>query len=263
MLSLSADRTPTTTPELIEALQRGLQAQGLTPKKLEVTGDAFPALKDLRLDLSDAQLTRDFRPIRPQGENAATATFERVEILGQPVHFEGTPLDLHLHAQGATAGLYLQHGTGCVALENAASGQLALEISVVALEAALHRLAVEFGAKQGIEIKQTKLSFTQESASAVSFRIDVTAKVFIMSASIALTGKLEIDDTLNAHVFGLLLDGDAMIQKLVGGFAKPYIDRLEGRTISLASFTPAGLKVQGVELNAGPQLKLRATFAAA
>ena len=262
MLSLSTDRTPTTTPELIEALQHGLKAQGITPKAVEAIGDAFPALSTLRLDLSDARLTRDCRPVKPQGEKLATATVERVEILGQPLYFEGTPLSLHLQAQGATAGLYLQNGSGCLVLENAAAGELTLEVPVAALEAALHRLAVEGGAKQGIEIKQTKVSFTQESAGAVSFRVEVTAKIFVMSATLALTGRLDLDQELNARISGLSLDGDAMIQKLAGGFAKPHLDRLEGRTISLASFTPAGMKVRSVELNADPQLKLQAVFGA-
>lgn len=263
MLSLSADRPPTTIAELIEALQRGLQAQGITPKHIEVSGDSFPALKELRIDLSETHLSRSFRPTRPQGEKTSPATFESVEILGRPIQFEGTPLNLHVAVQGATAGLYLQDGTGCLALENATSGELTLDSGVAALEAALHRLAVEGGAKQGIDIKQTKISFTQEAAGVVSFRVDVTAKVFIMSASVALNGKLEVDEQLDARVSGLAITGDAMIEKIVSGFAKPHLDRWEGRTISLASFTPAGLKARSVELTAGSQLELRAKFVAA
>jgi len=75
-------------------------------------------------------------------------------------------------------------------------------------------------------------------------------------------GRLDLDASLNARVSALSLDGDSMVLKLVGGFAKPHLDRLEGRTISLASFTPAGMKVREIELSAGPQLKLRAVFGA-
>jgi len=262
MLPLSADRAPANAQELTEALQRGLQAQGLTPRAVEAAGSAYPSLSELRLDLSDSALTHEFRPKKAQGEKVASLQVARVEILGQPIFFERTPLTLQLQAQSATAGLYLEDGNGCLTLESAVSGELLLEVGVEALEAALHRLAVEAAAKQGVEVKQTKVSFTQESPGAVSFRVEVKAKVFIMSAALALTGRLDLDASLNARVSALSLDGDSMVLKLVGGFAKPHLDRLEGRTISLASFTPAGMKVREIELSAGPQLKLRAVFGA-
>jgi hypothetical protein len=97
----------------------------------------------------------------------------------------------------------------------------------------------------------------------VSFRAEVTAKVFVMTAALALTGRIAIDDALNAKISDLKLDGDGMILKLAGSFAKPHLDRLEGRVFPLLAFAPGGLNLRNVEITAGERLRVHAVFGAA
>ncbi len=154
-------------------------------------------------------------------------------------------------------------GRGWLEPVSATSGNVSVEATREALESFLHSFAVGAAKKQGFEVKKTRLDCTQEGPRAVSFRAEGTAKVFVMSASLALTGKLAIDDELNAKLSNLALDGDGMILKLAGSYAKPHLDKLEGRAFPLMAFTAGGLRLHDVELTAGNSLRVQAKFGAA
>lgn len=263
MLPLFAQATPTTIPEFTEALTCGLQQHGVTPRRIEGQGAAFPDFDLLRVDLTESQMTRELRPPPVSATTGDVVGIAHFELLGAPLYFEKAPLELHLIAEGVKARLTMNDGRGCLVPESAAAGNVSVQIARAALEALLHSIAVEVAAKQGFEVRKTRLSLTQDGPLAVSFRAEVTAKVFVMSAMLALTGRLMIDDELNARISGLALGGDGMILKLAGGYARPYLDRWEGRVFPLLAFTFGGLKLRNVELTAGDNVLVRAQFASA
>lgn len=263
MLPLSADHPPANAAELAEALTRGLQEQGVTARQIEGRGASLAEIEMLRLDLTDAHLTRDLRPAPAAGSHGAAAQIAQLEIIGAPLYFESTPLELRLTAERCEARLETAAGRGTFAIARAGAGALSMQIAHAALEALLHSIAREAAAKQGVEVRQTKIRFTQEGPRAVSFRAEVVAKVFIMTPKLALTGRFEIDDGLKARLSNLALDGDAIILSLASGFARPHLERLEGRTFPLLAFSPAGLKVQELEFTASDPLQIRARFGAA
>ncbi len=263
MLPLSAEATPTTPTELTEALRRGLQEQGLNPQAIDARGDALSGVETLRIDLTGTQFTRAFRSPRAEAAGNNAVEIAQFDLLGAPVYFEKAPLEVRLTAAGVKAGMDVMDGHGALVLKSATSGTVSVEASREALETFLNSLAVEAAAKQGFEVRKTRLTFTQESPRAVAFRAEVTAKVFVMTAALALTGRLVIDDELNARISNLALDGDGMILKLAGSFAKPHLDRIEGRVFPLLAFTPGGLRLRDVELTAGERLLVRAQFGTA
>lgn len=260
MLPLAADTTPTSVPELTEAIRRGLQKHGVEPRSIDASGDNLSAIQSLRIDLSGAALNRDIRPPKTGG-GGTPVEIAQFDLLGAPVHFEKAPIELRLTAAGAKAEFAIADGQGTLELKSAASGNVSVTIARQALEALLHSFAVEAAARQGFEVRKTTLNFTQEGPRTVTFRAEVTAKVFVMSASLALTGRLAVDDALNARLSNLALDGDGMILKLAGSFAKPHLDRLEGREFALMTFAPAGLRLRDVQMTAGEALHIRAEFA--
>ncbi len=263
MLPLLAESIPTNASALTEALTRGLQERGVTPRKVEVEGATFPQVETLCIDLSGAQLTREIRFPDAAGTSGNPLEIARLELIGAPVFFEKAPVEVRLVAERVVSHLEMNAGSGCLVLESAAAGTVFVEATRGALEALLHTIAVEAAAKQGLEVKKTKLTFTQEGPRTVAFRAEVTAKVFVMSASLALTGRLNIDDAMNARISDLSLDGDGMILKLASGYARPHLDRLEGRVFPLLAFTAGGLRLRNLELTAGDTLKVRAELGAA
>jgi len=263
MLPLSAESTPTTPAELTEALRRGFKDLGLEPRQLDLQGETLLQIPSLRIDLSESRLTREFRSPNLDAGSDQDVNIDQFDLLGAPLYFEGAPAELRLSASGVKAGMQVTDGHGWLVPVSAASGHVSVEATREALESFLHSFAVVTAKKQGFEVKKTRLDFTQEGPRAVSFRAEVTAKVFVMSASLALTGKLAIDDDLNAKLSNLALDGDGMILKLAGSYAKPHLDKLEGRAFPLMAFTAGGLRLHDVELTAGNSLRVQAKFGAA
>ncbi len=257
MLPLSADKNATGAEEFSEALSRGLLAHGITPRSVQATGD-FPKLTSLTIDLAEAQLTRDLRPPTTAGQIVSTVEIDRFELTGVPIYFEKTALELRVAAEKVTSHSVGDPGAGALVLDSAGTGTVSIKVAKAALETLLQSLASAAAAKQGLEVRQTTLTLTQEGPRAVSFRADVTAKIFVMSATLSLSGRIEIDGELNARFVGLALGGDAMVTKLAGGYVRPYLDRLEGRVFPLLSFSLGGLKLQDVEFIVGPEIEVRA-----
>ncbi len=259
MLPLAAEKFPATPDELAAALTAGLAARALAAE-VEVKGPALEALGTLRVGLTGVRFTRGFRVATTPAEDATTVRAERVEIVGAPLDFEGTPLTVRVEAEGAEFHFVGTPADGALAMANAARGSIALTVGHAALEALLHQLAKSAAEKQGLEVKKTTLELTARGPRALAFRCAVTAKMFVMSADLALSGELAVDGQLNARVSGLTLGGDAMITKLAAGFIRPHLDKLEGRVFPLLALAPAGLPLRDVEIATHDGLEIRAKF---
>ena len=260
MLPLAAENFPASPDELVSALTGGFAARGVAVAGVRAEGAALTALTALRIDLTGASCMRGFRVSTAPADDPVTVVAERFEMTGGPVDFEGTPLRLRVEAAGAEFRCAGQPGDGALLLADAASGSVALAVGHEALEALLHRLAKGAAEKQGVEVRQTKLELTARGPRALSFRCAVTAKVFVMTADLSLSGHLEVDGQLNARLSGLTLGGDAMITKLAAGFAKPHLDKLEGRVFPLLALGLVGLQVRDVEIATHDGLEIRAKF---
>ena len=260
MLPLAAEKFPATPDELAAALTGGFAARGVAVRSLRADGAALGALAALRVELTGARFTRGFRVSGRPGAGAGKVMAERLEIIGVPLDFEGTPLDVRVEAERAELCFAGEPADGALVLADAAGGSVSLAVAHSALEALLHRLATNAAEKQGVEIKKTKLELTARGPRALSFRCEVTAKMFVMSADLSLSGHLDVDEQLNARVSGLTLGGDAMITKLAAGFVRPQLDKLEGRVIPLLALAPGGLKLRDVEIATRDRLEIRAKF---
>ena len=260
MLPLSAEKIPTSPDELAAALAGGFAARGVVVKSVCAEGAGLAALAELRIDVSGARCGRDFRVAPAAGEEAVVVRAERFALVGEPLEFESTPLRLRVEAAGVEFRGTGPAADGVLRLASAESGALALAVAHADLEALLHRLARGVAEKQGVEVRQTKLTLTAHGPRALSFRCAVTAKIFVMTAELSLCGDLAVDEGLNARFSGLTLGGDAMITKMAAGFARPYLDKLEGRVFPLLALGLGGLQVRDVEIATAAGLEVRAKF---
>jgi hypothetical protein len=263
MIPIVADSIPASTDALAAALRRGFESRGLTPREITALGSNYPELASLSIDLTDAHFTRESRTTVAEGNDGNPLQIARFALFGEPVYFERTPLAVRIEAEDVQMRVTGEAQNGSLKLETATAGTVAVQVTLEALEALLQSVASEAAAQKGIEVKKTKLTLTQEGPRAVSFRAEVTAKVFIMSASLALTGRLEIDDAFNARLSALALDGDAMVTNLAGSFLRPRLQELEGKVFPLLALSPGGLKLRDIEVSVTPDLQLRARFGGA
>ena len=260
MLPIAGETFPATADELIVALQHGFESRVVTPRAIHAEGGEFPELGKLSIDLTDAQFSRETQLGSDSGPNCGSLMVGRFVMFGAPLYFEETPVEARLEGYTVQLSITGEPPTGSLLLETAAMGAVSVKVTIQALEGLLQTVAGEAAAKQGIEVKKTKLTLKQEGPRAVSFRAAVTAKVFVMNADLALTGRLEIDDAFNARLSSLALDGDAMVTGLAGNFLRPRLQQLESRVFPLFAFLPAGLNLRDITVSVAPALHVQAHF---
>jgi hypothetical protein len=259
MLPLAAETLPSTTTDLTAALQRGFEGHGLSPRKIVAQGGDFPHIAELRIDLTGSKIGKENLPGAVAGDGLGL-TIDQFALFGEPVYFLNTPLNVRIDAEKAKMVIAGTPQAGSLKLETAEAGTVAVSTTVEALEELLLSVVSEAAEKQGVAVKGTKLTLHQEGPRAITFRAEVTAKVFIMSATLAVTGRLDVDAAFNARLSSLALDGDPMVTGLAGSFLRPRLQQLEGRTFPLLAFSPGGMKLRDIEMSVKPDLRLQARF---
>ena len=261
MLPLSGESFPSTSQELVTAIKRGLGEQGVEAKSVEAKGGRFPKIESLALDLTDAKAARDVRmPSLKPASGAGSVQAETFELRAEPFYFEEAPFELHVQASRAAFSFAGTPGEGTLILNEAEEGSLSLSTAITDLEALLHGILVELAEKQGVEVRETNLELTSQGPRTLSFRGEVTAKMFIMTAALTLSGQIDVDAGLNARFSRLTLSGDGMITKIANGFIRPKLDLLQNRVIPLLAFSLGDLRLRDIEVSTDERLLIRAAF---
>lgn len=262
MLPLAGPQFPGSLDELLAALRNGFAARGVTVRDVQADGE-WPRVSQLSVDLTGAQLSRATRM-----EKEATAAppglhIENFLISATPLFFENTPVHLELRATKAECG-FARDSAGQPLLQvlRAESGTVTIEAQRADLEVALKTFAHDFLAKQGADVKSARLDLTDRSPRSLTFRAEITAKAFVMTARVVVTGQLDLDVQLNLRVRDLATSGDGMIATLAGSFLRPRFAEIEKRAIPLAAHSFAGVTLRNVHLSGGNSLRIEARFGA-
>lgn len=260
MLPLNAPPLPVSAESLSRALRDGLAQHHLPARDVAASGE-WPRLDSLRLDFTGLALTRAQRPTIAHGAGEGGIAVADFTLLAAPLHFEKTPMELSLRATQA-AFTFAQSAAGetLLALADATHGELALEVRRDALEALLHGLATDAAAEHGVDVKKTRLELTTRGPRELAFRAEVTAKMFIATATVSLSGDIGVDEQLEARISNLRFSGDGMIAKAASGFIRPHIEKLEGRKFPLMAFSLGNIKLRDLQLRGGDSLRLTAQF---
>jgi hypothetical protein len=260
MLPLAGEDFPRSLDQFVTALRAGLEDHQVVARDVRAAGE-WPALEELSLNLTGAQLSRA-TPISKPATNAEPGpSIACLTISARPLDFESVPLVFDLQANDAQCGFARdeQRG-GSLQILQAKSGTVVLEAKRSDLELFMQKLAAETLAKHGAEVKSTHLEFTSHSPRALRFQIRVKAKVFVMNADIIVSGELSIDDGLNLRAQQLTADGNGMIASLATSYLRPRFAELEKRVFPLATFSVAEVKLRDVQVSGGETLRLDARF---
>jgi len=185
---------------------------------------------------------------------------EEFELRAEPLYFEDAPFELHVQARRAAFSFAGTPREGTLILKDAEEGGISLATAIEDLEALVHEILVELAGKQGVEVKETRLELKSQGPRTLSFRGEVTAKMFIMTATLTLSGQIDVDAGLNARFSRLTVSGDGMITKIANGFIRPKLDLLESRVIPLLAFSLGDLRLRDIEVSTGKRLLIRAAF---
>lgn len=251
------------TADLLRAdIEAGLRALGFTPRAVSVSAPAWPAVADLNLDLSGSAPEKFDGFPKVEGPGEGTLYAERVLLEAHPLTIHGLPLQVEIRAASATLQMTLFSGDQhALVLQKAADGSVELAAKTSELEKLAHSLVAAQAGKHGLEVKETRLTFTQRGPRSLSFQGDVTAKVMIMKAQLTVNGDLDLDDALQLRISNLRLAGGGMAATLAKGFLQPQFDKLQAKPIALGALALGEIRLRDVSVALGGDiLKISAKF---
>jgi hypothetical protein len=258
MLPLAGNQPPANATELADSLQKGLDQHGASA---QVTAEGgWPALSSLAI-----QLARIARPTPlPKASGEPALTIGHLSITGAPAEVEGILVKVRGEFSNLGCGFgRAGEGPWQLVVQSAGSGQLSVEAATADIEEAVHRIVSELAGRQGATVKSITLNVTAVSPRSVKFEISCTAKVFIATATLTVSGQLGIDDQLNARPSGLAVKGDGMIASMAQSMIQPRLSEWNDRVIPLGEYMAAGLTVSDLRISTGENVRLDASFAPA
>jgi hypothetical protein len=265
MLPLQGSAFPSDIDELQTAILGGLQEREITPASVTATGTAYPALAELRIDLTGASLTRKIRlPVAKLRGTAATpdVTADRLEVTASPLQIEGVPMEFLLSAEAVEfSQATTESGEKLLALHRSGPGRITVAIGFADLQGAILTAAQEAAAPHGVEIVSSNLELTASGGRTLDFSVEITAKVSILKAVLTLTGHADLDDSLKLHLTDLEVAGSGMAGGLATGFIRPHLEKLERQPIDLAVLSLGEIKLSDLRVTSGKTVRVEAAFA--
>ena len=166
-----------------------------------------------------------------------------------------TAVSLH-QAQDADGNLLLL-------LHNAARGHIEISASPSDLEALIAEVATAEAARHGVTIDSVQLILRSKNSRSLAAEVRLRAKKLFLSASIRITGQLDLDEELNARISGLDCAGDGAIASVACGVLKPHLQKIEGREFPLMSLPLGEVRLRDVQLAVADKLSVTADFGSA
>jgi hypothetical protein len=247
---LSLDPIPHDTDSLRAALAGALVPLGLSGEAVRVEGD-FPSVAALGLNLTGARFHRALRFSHGAGE-AQPAFFVRdLEVTAAPAYAEALPFTLSARGSDAVFSL----AGPVLSLTRCGAGTLEIAVEHADLESALTAIAREAAEKKGAELRSVQVTFTAEGPRSLRLRAVAEAKAMFFTATLTITGRVEVDDAMEVRLTGLGCSGDGMIANLAAGSIRTRLTGMEGRRLALRDFVP---NLRSLVLEAEGGLRIRA-----
>lgn len=259
-----------TLPPSAEALERLLNESlrllfDVDIDPVTIRDASYPTLAEINVSLDGARLRPN--PPRPQlisGETSPSLQVGQLAVRGSALSIGPATVDLSLSArtvhlvQGKDA-----NGEIVLSIDRAAEGKIEVSASVVALEKLIAKIAKAEAGKHGVNIDNVQLTLREKSAHSVEAEVRLRAQKLFMNASLRVTGRLDLDDRLNAKISGLNCKGDGAIAAIACGVLNPHLQQLDGREFPLMSLPLGEIRLRDVRLAVSDKLSVTAEFGSA
>lgn len=263
MFPLHTKIFPKSTSELEKLLNESLrQVLILQNDPVRVVARNYPALEEIVVNLDRASVRPN--PPGPRvsvGTSANAFQVARLAIQANPLQVGPAAVNLTLEARD----LRLQQNwdaAGEIVLElaSATDGSIEVRASKNDLESAIAEVAQRAAEKQGVEVRDLRLTLRQVGPRAVESEVSFGARKMFFTTKVRITGRLSIDDQLNASISNLLCSGDGPIGALACGFLTPQLQKLDGRVFPLMAFSLGETRLRDIRLGIGEELSVAAEF---
>jgi hypothetical protein len=266
MFPLKTNTVPANADDLAWRLNESLRDLfNLNRDPVELRAVSYPHLASLVVSLDGAQL-------RPQpsslpsftGKPAPAVTIDSLIVNGSRLSVGPASIDFALTAQG----VILHHvadreGHVVLLLHRATEGAVEISASLADLEALIGEVAKTEAGKHGVTIDGVQLSLRSKSPGSLAAEVRLRAKKLFISTSLRVTGRLDLDEELNARISGLDCAGEGAIAGVACGVLKPHLQKLEGREFPLMSLPLGEVRLRDVRIGLGDKLSITAEFGSA
>jgi hypothetical protein len=268
MFPLSGKKFPTSSEELDEAITAALtDVFTVDGDETDVViiegGGEFPALKTVTIDLDGASVTASKPPPKPigTGKRQPGPKVDKLQLSAAPIRYEQAKLNLKLTASGLQFEFDRdKKGNPLLVLTDAKSGKVDARIGKDDIESLLTEAAGIAAKQQGIKIQDLELDLKKAGPLAVAADVRVTAKKLMMTGTIHITGRLDIDDELNATVSDLDCNGEGMIGTAAAGIVKKKLAPYDGTTVPLMAFSLGDVALRDLKIDLKKDLHVTAAF---
>lgn len=264
MLPLKPGQNPKTSEELRTALEVTLKdVVEKAGSLVSIVGD-IPDIESLAIDLSGASISEP--PPRPElasGKTHESLTTKSFRLDGSNISLFGTRADLVMNATDLRVDVAAAtRGNRVLVFRHASSGDLRLAISKASVEQLIRAIGKREASKHGVALDDVSVNWKPRGERGVDLDVHVKARKFFMSASLALTGSVDVDEKLGTRLSNLHCRGEGAIAGMACAMLQPHLERVNGRTFSLRSLPIGDMAVRDLQVNAGDPLEIRATFGA-
>jgi hypothetical protein len=266
MFPLSTATLPSSATDLARLLNENLRRLFLVDTDpVSIREGTYPQLEELSISLDGARLRAD--PPRPpviSGKTLPALKVDQLVASASPLSLGPITIDLSLSAREVQLGQGKDSNDQIVlTLDGAADGRIEISLAQSDLETLIAELAQNQASKQGVTIEGVQLKLQQKNPRSLTTEVRLRARKLFLSASIQVTGQLDLDDQLNLKISDLNCTGDGGMASLACGILKPYLQKVDGREFPLMSLPLGEIHLRDVRIIVDDKLSIHAEFGSA
>lgn len=266
MFPLAGKDFPQSSEELATAIHDALEEVLSFPKEnnaVSVEGGKYPAVKQVKVDLSNA--TVDTKepppPPKPKGKRQEGITVEKLDVLGHPIKYQDSKADLSLNARNVSFDFaHDAGGKPMLVLKDAQGGHVEVKIGKDDIQSLLKAVASEAAKSQKVTIQDMQVNLDSQGPRSIAADVRVKAKKMAMSGVLTIRGKLDIDDNLVATLSDLSVKGEGVVGSMAAGFLQGKLKHAEGRKVPLMAFSLGDVSLRDLKISTAKGLQVSAEF---
>jgi hypothetical protein len=263
MFPLKTKTFPATAADLAHQLNDSLRELFALPRDpVELREKSYPHLDSLTVCLDGARLPERPPPMPTvAGERRRALTIDSLAFNASPLLVGPAPVDFRFSAKGVELDQANDRdGNVLLLVHQASDGHVEISLAISDLEALIAEVAKTEAGRHGVNIDSVELSLRSRSPRSLAAEVRLRAKKLFISASLSVTGQLDLDEELNARISGLDCTGEGAIAGVACGVLKPHLQKLDGRQFSLMSLPLGEVRLRDVQIAVNEKLSVTAEF---